>query len=104
MPNELCFSRQEEQTSRKVAVTLSIKDNEADSLARQLSERTGESLTEAVKRALQERLDREAGRAAAQGMAERLLTIGRLCAAQVRDSACSSDHAELLYDDRGLPR
>jgi len=85
-------------------VPLSIKDNEADALARQLSERTGESLTEAVKRALQERLEREAGRAASQGMAERLLGIGRLCAAQVRTPGCSSDHAELLYDDRGLPR
>jgi antitoxin VapB len=85
-------------------VTLSIKDLEADSLARQLSERTGESLTEAVKRALQERLEREAGRAAAQGMAERLLGIGRLCAAHVQEPSRSSDHAELLYDDRGLPR
>jgi len=85
-------------------VTLSIKDNEADSLARRLSERTGESLTEAVKRALQERLDRVAGRASSQGMAERLLGIGRLCAAHVREPGRSSDHAELLYDDRGLPR
>ena len=85
-------------------MTLSIKDNEADSLARQLSERTSESLTEAVKRALQERLEREAGRATSRGMAERLLGIGRLCAAHVPEPGRSSDHAELLYDDRGLPR
>lgn len=85
-------------------MALRIQDNEADLLARQLSERTGESLTEAVKRALRERLEREAGRAASQGMAERLLGIGRLRAAQVRAPGKSSDHAELLYDDRGLPR
>ena len=69
-----------------------------------MSERTGESLTEAVKRALQERLEREAGRATSRGMAERLLGIGRLCAAHVPEPGRSSDHAELLYDDRGLPR
>jgi len=57
-----------------------------------------------VKRALRERLEREAGRAAAQGMAERLLGIGRLCAAHVQKPSGSSDHAELLFDDRGLPR
>jgi antitoxin VapB len=90
--------------SRKVAVTLSIKDTEADAIARQLSERTGESLTVAVKRALQERLEREAGRATSQGLAERLLGIGRLCASHIRELSRSSDHAELLYDDRGLPR
>lgn len=85
-------------------MTLSIKDNEADALARQLAERTGESLTVAVKRALRERLEREAVGAAAQGMAERLLGIGRLCASHVREPGRSSDHADLLYDDRGLPR
>ena len=90
--------------SRKVTVTLSIKDTEADAIARQLSERTGESLTVAVKRALQERLEREAGRATSQGLAERLLGIGRLCASHIRELSRSSDHAELLYDDRGLPR
>ena len=37
-------------------------------------------------------------------MAERLLGIGRLCAAHVPEPGRSSDHAELLYDDRGLPR
>lgn len=85
-------------------MTLSIKDTEADAIARQLSERTGESLTVAVKRALQERLEREAGRATSQGLAERLLGIGRLCASHIREPSRSSDHAELLYDDRGLPR
>jgi antitoxin VapB len=85
-------------------VTLSIKHPEADSLARRLSGRTGESLTEAVKRAPQGRLEREAGRAASQGMAERLPGIGRLSAAHVREPGRSPDHAELLDDDRGLPR
>lgn len=37
-------------------VALSIKDPEADRLARELAEATGESLTEAVTKALRERL------------------------------------------------
>ena len=38
---------------------LSIKDAEADRLARALSRRTGETITQAVVKALQERLARE---------------------------------------------
>jgi antitoxin VapB len=38
---------------------LSIKDPDADRLARALAQRTGETLTEAVINALRERLERE---------------------------------------------
>jgi antitoxin VapB len=40
-------------------MALSIKTEEADRLARELSRLTGESMTEAVTRSLQERLERE---------------------------------------------
>jgi antitoxin VapB len=40
-------------------MALSIKDPDADRLARALAERTGETLTEAVINALRERLERE---------------------------------------------
>ncbi len=85
-------------------MTLSIKDPEADALARRLAEQTGESLTEAVKRAIQERLDRESTRQAGAPLAERLLGIGRHCAAHLKPPFDSADHATLLYDDRGLPK
>lgn len=85
-------------------MTLSIKDPEADALARRLAEQTGESLTEAVKRALQERLDRESARRAALPLSERLLGIGRHCAASLPAPVASGDHAGLLYDERGLPK
>ena len=85
-------------------MTLSIKDPEADALARRLAEQTGESLTEAVKRALQERLERESARHPGAGLAERLLGIGRHCAAHLTPPFDSGDHASLLYDDRGLPK
>jgi prevent-host-death family protein len=37
-------------------------------------------------------------------LAERLMAIGRDCAAHLREPYRSIDHAELLYDERGLPR
>lgn len=40
-------------------MALSIKDPEADRLARALAEATGESLTDAVKAALREKLEKE---------------------------------------------
>lgn len=83
-------------------MALSIRDPRTDELARRLAERTGETLTEAVRRALEERLERERRRGSP--LAERLLEIGRLCAANVERPFHSSDHAELLYDDSGLPR
>ena len=45
-------------------MALSIKHPEADRLARQLADATGESLTDAIIQALRERLRREQGRTA----------------------------------------
>jgi antitoxin VapB len=42
-----------------VTMALSIKDPDADRLARALAQRTGEALTEAVVNALRERFERE---------------------------------------------
>ena len=53
-------------------------------------------------RAFPERLDRpDAARNA--GLANHLLAIGRDCAAHLKEPYRSVDHAELLYDNRGLP-
>lgn len=84
-------------------MALSIKDRETDELARQLAETTGESLTDAVKTALRERLERER-RTSSPDVAERLVEIGRRCAAEMKKPFHSSDHGELLYDEQGLPR
>ena len=83
-------------------MALSIKDPATDELARRLARQTGESLTVAIRRALEERLERELKRG--DGLAERLLQIGRRCAADLHPPYDSADHAELLYDDQGLPR
>lgn len=48
-------------------MALSIKTEEADRLARELSRLTGESLTDAITRAMRERLDRLHAEREAQG-------------------------------------
>ena len=59
-------------------MALSIKTDEADRLARELSSVTGESLTRAVTVALRERLDRERARlAGAANLPERLLQFAQ---------------------------
>jgi antitoxin VapB len=59
-------------------MALSIKTEEADRLARVLSQLTGESLTRAVTIALRERLEREhARRAGEHNLASRLTELAR---------------------------
>jgi antitoxin VapB len=62
-------------------MALNIKNPEADELARQLSKKTGRSITDVVIYALREQLRREEGRASIPDLAEELMTIGRHCAA-----------------------
>ncbi len=83
---------------------LSIKDPEADRLARAVAARTGETLTQAVITALRERLAREEHRAEdADTLVEEVMEIGRHCAAlPIRDPR--SPDALLGYDEHGLPR
>ena len=83
-------------------MAISIKDPETDELARRLAKETGESLTEAIRLAVRERLERELRRG--DGLAERLLEIGRRCAGTLGGTYDSADHAALLYDEKGLPR
>lgn len=37
------------------------------------------------------------------GLADRLLAVGKDCAARLREPYRSADHDDLLYDARGLP-
>lgn len=84
-------------------MALSIKDEKADRLARELARRTGESLTEAVTRALEERLKRVAPRKRDAQLVRRLNEIARQSAALAGDDPRS--HEEIIgYDEHGLPR
>ncbi len=84
-------------------MSMNIKSEEAHQLARDLAELTGETQTTAVTIALRERLDRvrdgQLGDRAA-----RLVAIGRDCATRLAEPYRSTDHADLLYDEHGLPR
>ena len=84
-------------------MSLNIKREETNRLAQELARLTGESVTEAVTKAVRERLDRVRQQ---QGMslADQLLAIGEDCAAHLKEPYRSIDHAELLYDELGLPR
>ena len=84
-------------------MSLNIKSEEAHRLAQQLAKLTGESMTAAVTRAVRERLDR-VRRQRLGGLADRLLAIGRDCAARLKEPFRSIDHGEFLYDEHGLPR
>jgi antitoxin VapB len=84
-------------------MSLNIKNEETHRLAKQLAQLTGERLTVAVNEALRERLARL--RQERRGsLADRLVAIGRDCAAHLTDDARSMDHGEFLYDEDGLPR
>ena len=84
-------------------MAMNIKNDEAQKLAHELSKLTGESLTSAVTEAVRERLERLQS---AQGasLADRLLRIGKECAAHLKEPFRSADHGDILYDERGLPR
>ena len=84
-------------------MSLNIKSEEAHRLVRELARLTGESMTAAVTEAVRERLDR-IRREQDVGLADRLLAIGKDCAARLKEPFRSVDHADLLYDEQGLPR
>jgi antitoxin VapB len=84
-------------------MSLNIKNEEVHRLARELAALTGESMSAAVAEALRERLER-VRRAKEGDLAERLLAIGKDCAARLKEPFRSIDHGDLLYDERGLPR
>ena len=83
---------------------LSIKDPEADRLARAVAQRTGETLTQAVINALRERLAREERKEQAiESLVEDVMEIGRHCASLPLLDARSA--ADIIgYDENGLPR
>lgn len=84
-------------------MAMNIKNDRTQRLAKELAKLTGESLTAAITEAVRERLQRVRGKRG-DGMAERLLAIGKDCAAHLREPSLSVDHGDFLYDEKGLPR
>lgn len=83
-------------------MALSIKDRETERLARELAERTGESLTLATRRALEERLRRVGGEARRASFLEDLAEIRRRWNALPVVDPRSAEEI-IGYDRNGLP-
>jgi len=84
-------------------MSLNIKDPQTHLLARELARETGETMTQAVNEALKERLLRLQRKRNSEALVADLLTIGRRYAKDLKKGV-PIGHAELLYNDRGLPR
>jgi antitoxin VapB len=84
-------------------VALNIKNPETYRLVEELAKLTGKNMTEAVTEAVREQLERVRPHSG-HGLAERLLEIGKECAAHLKEPFRSVDHGDLLYDEKGLPR
>jgi antitoxin VapB len=84
-------------------MSLNIKNEETHRMAQELARLTGESMTAAVSEAIRERLERVRGNSG-KGIAERILEIGRDCAAHLEEPFKSMDIDEFLYDEKGLPK
>jgi antitoxin VapB len=81
--------------------SLNIKNGEAYRLAQAIADITGEKLTQTVMEALRERYERLNARKN-KASVEELRAIAGRAAAQVRYPYV--DHAELLYNEYGLPK
>ena len=83
-------------------MSLDTKNEEAHRRVRELAPMAGETMPQAGDRAVTERLDRLARAIDRTQSRDRLLQIGRECAAlPVLDERSPED---MLYDERGLPR
>jgi antitoxin VapB len=82
---------------------ISIKNDRAEKLARQLSAETGESLTEAIIHSLEERLERLKGRQSAPVLFETLMEISRR-SSSLPDLDTREAEEILGYDEKGAFR
>lgn len=85
-------------------MSLNIKNADTYRLAKQLAERTGESLTAAVTKAIRERLARIEQAEDSPGMVERIHAIAADMRARLPADFFDAEHGELLYDEDGLPK
>jgi antitoxin VapB len=84
-------------------MSLNIKDPEIHQLAKELAELTGENMTRAVGIAVKDRLLRVRGERKKKRMSVKdMIALGKRVRSKIKGPLV--DHAELLYDERGLPK
>ena len=81
--------------------SLNVKDPEAHRLAMEIARETGETLTHAVTESLRQRLER-LHKQDHEALAADVRAIAKRAAAHIKRPYL--DHAEFLYDERGLPK
>ena len=84
-------------------MALSIRNKDAERLAREVARETGESITEAILNSLQERLLRLSGRRVAVDLSQEIMRIAGRCAA-LPDVDTRRLEEILGYDADGIPR
>ena len=83
-------------------MALSIRNEKAEKLARELAAECGENITQAITRALEERLQRLRGRSTAADLTEEILKISRRCS-ELPDQDKRSPDEILDYGPTGVP-
>ena len=83
---------------------LNIKNERVSNLALELAAETGESITDAVGNAVEARLEELRRDRQREGMAKKLMEIGRRCASHAPADWLTRDFDQELYDEQGLPR
>jgi antitoxin VapB len=83
-------------------MALSIRNEKAEKLARELAAESGENITLAITHALEERLQRLRGHSKATDLTEEILKISRRCS-ELPDQDKRSPDEILGYDTTGVP-
>ncbi len=84
-------------------MALSIRNQKAEKLARELASESGETITQAITHALEEKLERLRGRSTATDPVEEILEISDRCSA-IPDQDQRSVDEILSYDPVGVPQ
>ncbi len=84
-------------------MALNIKNPETCELVEELAKLTGVNMTQAITNAVREQLKRTRQHKK-EGVAEKLMEIGRDFAAHADPKLMAIDHGDLLYDEKGLPK
>jgi antitoxin VapB len=82
---------------------MNIKNEETHQLAKKLAALTGQNITAAITEAIRVRLT-SIQNSRKDKLSDRLLVIGKSCAAHLKKDFKHVEHGDLLYDDKGLPK
>ena len=85
-------------------MSTNIENEEISKLASEVEQLTGETTTDAITLALKERLERKRHQRGANARLGRMRAISERCAELLGGAGPPVDHADLLYNERGLPK